>query len=195
MIVYEGDPDVNVSVAASIASGDICNVSRLEIGSHTGTHIDAPRHFIEGAPGVDEIPLNALVGPASVIDATALTTNIDRDALIQLGVRGPERIILKTRNSSLWSSQAFSADYVGLAEDGARYLVEIGARLVGIDYLSIAPASDPVPTHLALLGAGVVIVEGLDLREVEPGDYELVCLPLAVAGCDGAPARAMLLER
>jgi arylformamidase len=195
MVVYEGDPDVTLVRATSLAEGHLANVSRLELGVHTGTHIDAPVHFIDGRPGVDAIALDALIGPAQVVDATHLEGHIDRAAVASPGIAdGVERVLFKTRNSRLWELDEFSADFIGLTEDAADVLVERGVRLVGIDYLSIAPKADPAPTHRVLLEAGVVIVEGLDLRAVPPGTYELICLPLRIMDCDGAPARAVLRE-
>ncbi|MGH8907300.1 MAG: cyclase family protein [Egibacteraceae bacterium] len=188
MVTYEGDPDVRISSHAAIAAGDLCNVSRLGMGSHTGTHVDAPLHFIPGAGGVEMLPLDAMLGPAWVIDATGHTRDLDRVDIPE----GAERVLLKTDNSRLWDLDRFSPDFIGLTPRAAELLVARGVRLVGIDYLSIAPAADPAPTHLVLLGAGVVILEGLDLRGVEPGAYELRCLPLLIPGADGAPARVIL---
>ena len=195
MPVYEGDPGVRLARVQSMADGALCNVSELAFGVHTGTHIDAPVHFIDGAAGVDEVPLDALIGACAVVDATAVEGDIDAPALDRLALPGDaHRVLFKTRNSALWANPEFSRDFAGLTRDAAAVLVARGVRLVGIDYLSIAPPADPAPTHVELLRAGVVIIEGLDLREVAPGAYRLVCLPLRVAGADGAPARAVLIE-
>jgi arylformamidase len=195
MVVYEGDPPVRLTRAASIAQGAQANVSRLDFGVHTGTHVDAPVHFIEGAAGVESIPLDALVGPAWVVDATHLERDIDLLALQSLDIpAGIERLLFRTRNSELWGLPRFSRDFLGLTAEAARALVQRGVRLVGADYLSIAPADDPAPTHVELLEAGVVILEGLDLRGVPAGGYQLVCLPLLIEGADGAPARALLVS-
>jgi arylformamidase len=190
MIVYEGDPDVRLERAASIAAGAPANVSHLDFGVHTGTHVDAPLHFIEGAPGAETLPLDALVGPAAVVDATFVEDEIDADAVARLGLDGVERVLLKTRNGRLWKLDSFSHDFVRLNASGASALIELGVRLVGIDYLSIGDEE----AHYALLGAGVVPIEGLDLRRVEPGEYRLICLPLRLVGSDGAPARAVLVR-
>jgi arylformamidase len=193
MIVYEGDPDVHMERVKTIAGGSSANVSRLDFGVHTGTHIDAPVHFIDGAAGAETLPLNALIGPVEVVDATAVAEHIDRTALERLSIPGgAQRVIFKTNNSRLWEREAFSGDFIGLLGDAAEALVEQGVRLVGIDYLSIGPKGNGVTTHVALLRAGVVILEGLDLRRVEPGSYQLICLPLLLAGSDGAPCRAVL---
>ncbi len=195
MVVWEGDPEVRLERFAAIASGSTANVSRLTFGVHTATHIDTPVHFIEDAPGAEAIPLDALRGAVHVVDATDFSHHLDETDLARLELpRDGERLIFKTRNSALWELPRFSREYVGLTEGAARLLVQRGTRLVGIDYLSIAPFTDPAPTHRALLGAGVVVLEGLDLRRVEPGAYELLCLPLLLEGSDGAPARAVLMR-
>jgi len=191
MVVYPGDPEVQLERISSIAGGDLANISRLDFGVHTGTHVDAPLHFIDGAPAVEALPLEALIGPTHVVDATSLAGEIDEIALDGLRIpAGAERLLFKTRNSELWSEATFAEESVRFGESGARRLVDLGARLVGIDYLSIGN----VATHETLLGAGVVPVEGLDLREVEPGPYTLVCLPIKVEGSDGAPARVVLIR-
>ncbi|MCC7364360.1 MAG: cyclase family protein [Dehalococcoidia bacterium] len=195
MVTFEGDPAVSMRRVADMAAGAICNLSAVACGSHTGTHIDAPAHFIPGAPAVDAIPLDALVGPVFVADATGRTAHLDAAAVAALRIPpGTERLILKTDNSRLWDDARFRSDFIGLTGDGAAALVALGVRLVGIDYLSIAPYDDPAPAHIALLAAGIVIVEGLDLRAVPPGHYELACLPLRLESADGAPARALLRE-
>jgi len=193
MVAYEGDPKVRLERVAALASGGICNLSRLEFGVHSGTHIDAPVHFIEGASGIEATPIEALMGPAVVVDARTIGGDLDAATLRSLEIPAEaERVLLRTPNSRLWDLARFSREFFGVTEDGARYLVERGVRLVGIDYLSIAPFGDPAPTHVALLGAGVVVLEGLDLRAVDPGEYEMACLPMLIPGADGAPARVML---
>lgn len=191
MVVYEGDPDVRLARARAIADGATANVSRLDFGVHTGTHVDAPAHFIEGAAGADELPLDALIGDAFVVDATGVEGVLDEAALRGLELpESADRLIFKTRNSGLWELDEFSHDFVSLTGDGARHLLGRGVRLVGIDYLSIGDEE----AHVELLCAGVVPLEGLDLRGVEPGPYRLVCLPLRLVGSDGAPARAVLIR-
>jgi arylformamidase len=191
MVVYPGDPEVQLQRLSSIAGGDPANISRLDFGVHTGTHIDAPLHFIDGAPAVEALPLEVLIGPAHVVDATSIAEDIDAIALDGLEIPQPvERLVFKTRNSELWSKDTFAEEFIRFRESGARRLVDLGARLVGIDYLSVGD----VATHEVLLGAGVVPVEGLDLRAVEAGPYELICLPIKIAGSDGAPARVVLIR-
>ena len=187
MVTYPGDPTVSLERVASLANGDVVNLSRLDFGVHSGTHVDAPVHFIDGAPSAEALPLDVLVGPARVLDLTA-AERLDAPAFD--GVELASRVLLKTRNSELWARDSFADDFLALTEDGARALIDGGVRLVGIDYLSIGDEA----AHQALLGAGVVAIEGLDLRDVEPGSYRLICLPLRVVGADGAPARAILVR-
>lgn len=196
MVVFEGDPPVHLERATSLSDGAVCNVSRLELGLHSGTHVDAPIHFIDGAEGIETFPIDVFVGPAVVVDARAMDGPFDRAAIAGLGIPpDTERLLFRSRNSELWRDPAFSKSFQGVTGDGARSLVELGVRLVGIDYLSIAPFGDPVPTHVELLGAGVVILEGLDLRAVEPGSYDLICLPVLIPGSDGGPTRAVVRRR
>jgi arylformamidase len=185
MVTYPGDPTVKLERVTSLANGDVANVSRLDFGVHSGTHVDAPVHFIDGAPAAEALPLDVLIGPARVLDLTA-ADRLDAGALD--GQTLSERVLLKTRNSDLWARETFADDFLALTEDGARALVAAGVRLVGIDYLSIGDER----AHQALLGAGLVAIEGLDLRDVEPGEYELFCAPLKLVGSDGAPARVIL---
>jgi arylformamidase len=193
---FPGDPTYNIALAIAMADGAICNVSRLDMGVHTGTHLDAPSHFIEGAGGTESIQLDACIGPAWVVDATALSGNIGPTELGRLDIPPDEtRLLFKTPNSELWNRPGFSDAFIGLDGEAARVLAERGVRLVGADYLSIAPFGNPAPTHLALLSAGVVIIEGLDLRAVEPGPVDLLCLPLRLVGSDGVPARALVRPR
>jgi arylformamidase len=193
MATFTGDPLVRLERVAAMSAGSTCNISRLDFGVHSGTHVDAPGHFIDGAPGIESVDLDALMGPAVVVDARSVTGHLDAAAIAGLTIPpGTERLLFRSRNSELWAKPGFDSSFAGLTEDGARRLIELGIRLVGADYLSIAPFGDPVPTHVALLQAGVVIVEGLDLHAIEPGTYELACLPLLIPGSDGGPARAAL---
>jgi arylformamidase len=192
MISFPGDPVVLMDRPIAIADGALCNVSRLDFGVHSGTHVDAPAHFMEGAPGVEGMAIESLVGPAWVVDATKVG-NIDIGHLDALDIpAGARRVLFKTPNSRLWEDPTFSPNYVALTPEAAAALVSRGVVLVGADYLSIAPFGDPGLTHRTFLAAGVVILEGLDLRAVAPGPYELICLPLLIPGSDGAPARAIL---
>jgi arylformamidase len=201
MIVYPGDPTVELAPAQRIERGDPSNVSTLRLGTHTGTHVDPPAHFLPGGPTADALPLEVLVGPAVVADLRDAEGAIGPAELDRLALPDRvERLLLRTRNSDLWGrppGAAFPDSWIGLAADGAGWMVERGVRLAGIDFLSIEPPDTGVgvgfPTHLALLEAGVVVVEGLDLRKAPAGPYELLCLPLRLAGGDGAPARVVLV--
>jgi arylformamidase len=194
LVVWPGDSPVRITQPRHIDRGDHATVSHLEISAHTGTHVDAPAHFVQGGAGVDTLDLNALVGLALVAearDADALTADVLAELAIPLGT---ERVLFRTRNSSLWArgAQEFSEDFVAITEDGARWLIERGIRLVGIDYLSVAPFTASIPTHQMLLQAGVVLLEGVNLSGIRPGMYQLVCLPLKIEGADGAATRAII---
>lgn len=177
--------------------GEPAQVSLLTLGTHCGTHVDAPCHFIPGRAGVDALPVEALVGRCRVV-ATDAAPTIEPAHLEAAGVAeairdGAPRILLKTPSGEFWSAPTFRRDFVALGPAAADWLVAQGALLVGIDYLSVDPYdADPAAAHLTLLGAGVVILEGLDLRGVPPGDYDLAALPIKLAGADGAPARVIL---
>lgn len=186
--IYPGDPPVLLSQFARLDSGDPYEASHLCWGLHTGTHLDAPRHYFATGATTDAIPLTTLIGPAWVLDATEATDHLDAAFLERLDwPAGAERVLFRTRNGTLWERPGFQSGYIALAASAARWLVERNVRLVGIDYLSIAPFEDPAPTHQILLAAGVVVLEGLDLRAAPPGPYTLLCLPLALAGVEGAP--------
>lgn len=194
MPVYEGDPEVTIERRLSILKGATANVAFLAMGSHTGTHVDGPAHFREGAPGVDQLSLDVLMGPARVVELP-VTGHIDAASLRGLDLTSCPRILVKTRNSGFWRLGRFRKDFAGVTEDAARLLVNSGVRLVGVDSLSVEPfESASFATHRTLLDAGVIILEGLDLSAVPPGDYELLCLPLKIQQGDGAPARVVLRE-
>ena len=198
MLTWPGDPAVSVEPAKRIARGDSSNVSELRLGSHTGTHVDPPFHFLDDGIGVDALPVDVLYGPATVADLGGVEGTVGADALEALGLPSSiERLLLRTSNSELWSRPAvsFPDAYVALDPSGAQWVVDRGIRLVGIDFLSIETrGSKDHPVHRTLLAAGVVILEGLDLSAAPPGEYELLCLPLKVLGGDGAPARAVLIR-
>jgi len=190
MVNYPGDPEVRMRRAQSIAEGDIANVTVLDFGLHSGTHVDAPAHFLEGAAGVDALPLDVLIGPADVVDSTSIASNpIGGAALAALDIPDDcERLLLKTRNSAFWVRDEFAEDFLCLDDSGARFVVDRGIKLIGIDYMSIGD----VDTHRTLLSRGVIALESLDLRDVDAGRYELLCLPLRIVGADGGPARVLL---
>lgn len=196
-LVYPGNPPIHIELQQAIAKGASSNVSHVDFGSHTGTHVDAPRHFSDDAMGIDEVPLSVLIGPALVIGFGDDVRAVTRDELERHDLAGAERVLLHTRNSTyLTQDPEFHPDFTYLAPDGAEYLVAQGVKLVGVDYLSIDRFhSGNHPTHHTLFAAGVTIVEGLALDGIADGRYELCCLPLRLVGVDGAPARAVLIEQ
>ena len=196
-LVYPGNPPIHIELQQAIAKGAGANVSHVDFGSHTGTHVDAPRHFFDDGAGVDQIPLDVLIGQAMVVGFGDDVRAVTRGDLERFDLTGVERLLLRTRNSTyLTQDPNFHQDYTYLAPDGAEHLVAQGVKLVGIDYLSIEQFhSGHHRTHLTLLGAGIVIVEGLNLDGIADGRYEVCCLPLRLVGCDGAPARAVLIEQ
>ena len=192
---WPGDPGIEIKRVEKIEEGSNANVSRIDMGVHTGTHVDAPYHFLQEGITIEQLNLSLLTGRAYVLhlpEVDEITAEVLENAQIPPRTR---RVLFKTRNSDFWSTkdEIFQEDFVGLSADGAEYLVRRGVKLVGMDYLSIAPFKKSRPTHEKLLEADVVIVEGLDLSEVSQGRYTLYCLPLKIANSDGAPARAILI--
>jgi len=193
MVHWSGDPTIFIRRMSDMDNGDPANISRLSMGSHTGTHMDAPLHFLRTGKGLDEMPLSAVIGPARVIqvrDPGVIRSKELRSHRIRRG----ERILFKTRNSTrCWKTDLFVKDFVYLSEEAAQDLVKAGVQTVGIDYLSVGGyTQDGARVHRILLKAGIWIIEGLDLSKVGPGTYELICLPLKILDSDGAPARAVL---
>ncbi|MBC8496711.1 MAG: cyclase family protein [Chloroflexi bacterium] len=192
---WPGDPGITLERISKMEDGANANVTHMSLGVHTGTHVDAPFHFLGGDTAtVESLSLDVLVGPATVVylpDTDLITAGDLQNADLP-----PDavRLLFKTRNSEIWQQgeMQFQEDFVALSADASEYLVGRGVVLVGVDYLSVAPFNDSVPTHRILLKAGIVALEGLDLSGVEPGEYHLTCLPLKIAGSDGAPARAIL---
>ncbi|HMG00245.1 MAG TPA: cyclase family protein [Gemmatimonadaceae bacterium] len=193
-LVYPGNPEIEIALQQAVAKGAGANVSSIRFGSHTGTHADAARHFFDDGQTVDKIPLERLIGPALLLSFADDVRSVGAAELRAHDIRGQTRILLRTRNSAFLSQNEFVKDYTYLAPDGAQYLVDQGVELVGIDYLSIEQFhSGHHLTHRTLLERSVVIVEGLDLSVPPPGKYQFICLPLRIEGCDGAPARAVLI--
>ncbi len=193
--IWPGDPKILIQRIMKLENGDDANVSTIAMSVHTGTHVDAPLHFLSDGLAVNEILLKTLIGRAFVLDlpeVDIVTTDVLEKAELPPRTR---RVLLKTRNSALWFNgvREFQKDYVALSPDGAQYLVDRGVQLVGVDYLSVAPYAETVKTHTILLEAGVVVVEGLDLSQVSDGRYNLYCLPIKLGGLEGAPARAILV--
>ncbi len=195
--IYEGDPKVKIDPFVSIANGSAANVSNVCFGAHTGTHVDAPNHFIDGTRTVDDLDVEKLIGPCLVVEVPADVIAIEPEHLPDL--QGIDRIVFKTRNSAFWNTpeDGFRTDFTYITHATAKTLADNGIKLVGIDYLSIeAPGAEGHPVHITLLEKEIVILEGLDLREIAAGDYELICLPLKYVGGtgDGAPARTVLRQ-
>ena len=193
--IYEGDPRVEIESVRRIAGGDSANVSHLCLGAHTGTHVDAPNHFIDGTRRVEDLEIEKLVGHCRVIEVDASVMSIEPSHLGDLD--GVERVLFKTRNSAFWNEpeKGFRTDFTYISPEAAKALADAGLKLVGIDYLSVEKfGSSDFATHITLLEHEIVIVEGVDLRQVPAGDYEITCLPLKYVGGtgDGAPARTIL---
>jgi len=192
LITWPSDPTVSIRKTRLISQGNSCNVSELKFGSHCGTHIDAPYHFEENGIKIDQIPLDYLVGTATVFDIKN-KEKIDLEDIKPLKLKNRERVIFKTINSTFWKLPEFKKDFVYITKEAARHLVDSGVKVVGIDYLSVEKfGSKPADTHHIFLRNGVVLIEGLDLINVEAGDYELIALPLKIKDCDGSPARVIL---
>src|SRR5919202_2664672 len=196
MVHWPDNPPVRIERMLDIELGDATNVSKISMGPHTGMHIDAPLHFVRGGAGLDDMPPDAAIGRARVIEVHD-PESIKPDELRPHKIHGGERILFKTRNSvRAWQEDAFIEDFVYVSKEATRYLAAREVRTVGIDYLSVGGfLRDGVETHQALLEAGIWIIEGLDLSRVKPGEYELICLPLKIERSDGAPARAILRPR
>lgn len=191
--VYPGNPTYSLTTVRSVAEGAHSTLSEIRTGTHAGLHVDAPAHFIAGERTLEEMPLDALVGPARVVAVHGVDGQISAEEIEGLGVRSGERLLLKTTNSGLWDTE-FAPDYVHLSTPAALRLAELRPACVGVDYLSVGGfKSNGTEVHEALLGAGVLVIEGLDLSEAEIGDYLLVCLPLRLARAEAAPARAVLI--
>ena len=200
MAVWPGDPPVKLQQLSAIAHGANANVSQIEMSVHTGTHIDAPNHFIDSGKTIDELPLEKLIGQVlvmeidhkvDIITESVLEKHPDGDLL-----KTAKKVLFKTRNSSLWKVHPteFQSDYVGINKSGASYLAKMTLDLIGMDYLSVTSFTDTVEPHQILLAKGIIMLEGIDLSGVSGGLYQLYCLPLNIEGCDGAPARAILIQ-
>jgi arylformamidase len=188
---YPGNTPFTLEPVKRIAQGGSSNVSSLHLSAHCGTHVDAPRHFFDAGPGTEALPIERLIGPARVLEVPS--GPIDAAALTAAGLAADTRVLIRTPNSRLWTSPDFHPEYAGVTESGARLLVERGVQVVGVDYLSVEEFRTPgAPAHHVLLGAGVIVIEGLNLSDVAPGAYRMICLPLRIVGSDGAPARVVL---
>jgi arylformamidase len=194
-VVYPGNPEIRIEPSSELSKGASSNVSRLSFGSHTGTHVDAPKHFFDAGSTVDRLPLDALIGPARVVSCSDDVMSVTAAHLKEHSLSGVQRLLVRTRNSELLKKPEFHPDYTFIAPDAAELIASLGVKLVGVDYLSIEQFhSGHHKTHRTLLERGIVIVEGLDFSGVDGGDYTLCCLPLRLEGLDGAPARAVLMK-
>lgn len=196
LLIWPGDPAAVRQRIKKIEEGANSNVSELVMGAHTGTHVDAPYHFLQQGSTVETLPLDVLVGEAQVVSLSLDCDVIDAEVVTKSGIKsGTKRVLFKTRNSTNWRKEkpSFDPNFVGISKDGAERLVDLGIKLVGIDYLSAAPYHKSKPTHEVLLEAQMIILEGIDLTDAEAGNYMLYCLPIKLGGSDGAPARAILI--
>jgi arylformamidase len=197
MVVWPGDPPVRMRRMQALAAGDMVNMTELAMSVHTGTHVDAPAHFLAGGKTIEQLNLDALVGPCRVVQVPDDVSLLAAQVLEALPIpERTERLLIKSRNSDHWRTpgKPFQTEFVAVDESGAEWLVQRGVRLIGVDYLSVAPFDAPLPAHVVCLQAEMILLEGLDLGAVPPGDYLLCCLPLKLAGSDGAPARTVLIE-
>lgn len=195
--VWPGDPGISMTLASSLDQGNDANVTRLEMGVHTGTHIDAPFHFEVEGMAIDQLPIDTLIGPCQVFELPEVKGGIGSADLQGFDLNGVTRVLFKTSNSIWWETgeRKFQKEFVYIAEEGAKFLINHGVKLVGIDYLSVEKfGSSDYATHHLLLRNQVVIVEGLNLSRISPGKYELIALPLRLEGADGSPARVILRE-
>lgn len=201
MAVWPGDPSVKIQQLSSIENGEEANVSQIRMSVHTGTHIDAPKHFLQGAGSIDKLPIEKLMGEAlvlriddkvDVIDEKTLKNHPNFNDLVN-----SRMILFKTRNSQYWDENKtrFNENFVGLNTSAAAFLAELNLDLIGVDYLSIAAYADSEAPHKILLGKGIILLEGINLQSVPPGIYHLICLPLPIVDSDGSPARAILTEK
>lgn len=193
MMHWPGDPECRITRVAEMSSGSVCNLTQISMSAHTATHMDAPRHFIADGLTMEQMPLEAVIGRCRVIEIAA-TDQITPADLEERRLRRGERVLFKTRNSEVsWGKAEFDRDFVSIRQDAAKYLVKCGVMTVGVDYLSIGGfEKDGVQTHQIMLGAGIWVIEGLNLRDTKAGFYDMVCLPLKLAGADGAPCRVVL---
>ena len=194
--VWEGDKGISVPRVAKIEEGSDFNVSRIELGVHAGTHIDVPYHVFKNGSTVDQIPLSNLIGRVQVVEIPGGISVINKNCLMNLDFQDEiDRILFKTSNSIYWETDPFSfnKEYVAINSEGAEYLANMDLRLVGVDYFSVSSYDDLKQPHLILLECGIILLENIDLRQVVPGIYQLICLPLKIIDTDGAPVRAVLI--
>jgi arylformamidase len=191
---YPGNTSLTLEAVKRLSRGDSSNVSSVHMSVHAGTHVDAPRHMLDGGYAAEGLPLDLLCGRTRVIEVTT-RRGVTAEDLAEFDLTEDVRLLIKTHNSRLWGSPEFHADYIGVTEPAAKFLVDRGVKVLGVDYLSVEEYKKAgKPAHHTLLGAGTIVIEGLNLRDVDPGTYEMFCLPLALVGADGAPARVILRQ-
>lgn len=191
---WPGDPACHIQRVVKMEEGAPCNLTHLSLSAHTSTHMDAPRHFVADGQTMEQMPLDAVIGNCRVIDLTSVQDQITPEDLAPHAIQKGERVLFKTRNSAVsWNRDDFDKDFVSIRQDAGQALVDAGVMTVGVDYLSIGGfEKDGVEVHQVMLGAGIWVIEGLNLSEIEPGTYEMICLPLKIQGSDGAPCRVVL---
>ena len=200
MPVWPGDPSVELKQISSIQYGDHANVSQIKMSVHTGTHIDAPNHFINLGKTINQLPLEKLIGQVLVIEIDEENDIITESVLTNHHdwpiLNSGKKVLFKTRNSILWKTHPneFQSDYVGIDKSGAACLADLALDLIGMDYLSVTPFNETLEPHQILLAQDIILLEGINLSEIDPGIYQLYCLPLNIENCDGAPARAILMQ-
>lgn len=196
MPVWPGDPQVRLEWLSQISQGGAVNLTEIHMCAHAGTHIDMPSHFLKQGQNLDDLDLSVVIGNARVVSVPNEVKVINDSYLKTISLAGVERVLFKTQNSSIVQTdpRSFHENFVAMDASGARYLAETGCKLVGIDYMSVAVFEDPDGGHLPLLEAGIVVLEGVNLENVEPGEYQLIALPLKLGGREGAPVRAVLLK-
>jgi len=193
--VWPGDPSIDLKKTMSMDNGDPCNVTHLNMGVHAGTHIDSPHHFLNNNITVEKMRMETLIGTVFVVEIleniSIINSSVLENSNIPLGI---DKLLIKTKNSLRWKTndRVFHKKFIAIEKSGAEWIVERNIKLIGVDYLSVAPFNDGAPTHRVLLEKNVIVVEGLNLYDVTEGYYELICLPLKILGSDGAPARAVL---
>ncbi|MDY6930838.1 MAG: cyclase family protein [Halobacteriota archaeon] len=194
MLIYRGDPEVKIEQVKNIDVHGV-KLSKISMGLHSGTHVDSPSHFLKDAESIDSLNLKSFVGDAKVFDLTSVEKSIEESDLSDFEIENGDIVIFKTTNSNLYKTDTFTKDFVHIGLSAAEYLVKKKVKTVGIDYLSIEKSgSKEHPVHKLLLSNGVIIVEGLDLRDVMPGDYTFFCLPLKIEGVEASPARCVLIR-
>lgn len=194
IVLYPGDPVVQIEQTFNIAKGDIVNLCNIAMGSHTGTHVDAPKHFYDQGLTIDQLPMDYFIGPAKVFELTKVAT-VSKADLQSCDIKKADIVLLKTKNSALLAKTTFDPAFTYLEPEAAEFLADVGIRTLGFDYLTIDPYNNPdFKSHYILLGHNIVIIEGLNLSAITPGEYQMVALPLKLQNGNGSPARVVLIK-